>query len=90
MLCVRVHAPQEGCARRLVEGGVLQLVSEPTIVVVRTGQCAGIGRMACVARVGHTAWSMAPALDERACAKGERSWTFACVGELRRRGRRVL
>jgi hypothetical protein len=73
-----------------VEGGVLQLVSEPTLTVARTGQCAGIGRMARVARVGHTAWTMAPALDVQACAKGERSWTFARVGELRRRGRRVL
>ena len=69
---------------------MLQMVSEPTLAVARTGQCAGIGRMARMARVGHTAWTMAPALDVRSCAKGGRSCTFARVGELRRRGRRVL
>jgi hypothetical protein len=73
-----------------MEGEVLQLVSELTLAVARTSQCAGIGRMARVARVGHTAWTTAQALDVQACAKGERSWTFARVGELCRRGRRVL
>jgi hypothetical protein len=29
-------------------GQVLQMVSEPTLVVVCTGQCADIGHMACV------------------------------------------
>jgi hypothetical protein len=56
-----------------MEDGVLQLVSEPTLAVARTGQCAGIGCMARVARVGHMAWTMVPALDVRACAKGEHS-----------------
>ena len=37
---------------------MLQMVSEPTLAVARTGQCAGIGRMARVGRLGHTAWHM--------------------------------
>jgi hypothetical protein len=43
-----VLTPTEGLGGAALVGGVLQMVSEPTLVVARTGQCAGIGRMACV------------------------------------------
>jgi hypothetical protein len=39
-------------------GGVLQMVSEPTLAVARTGQCADIGRGACGPEMGHTIWHM--------------------------------
>jgi hypothetical protein len=54
-------------------GGVLQMVSEPTLAVARTGQCADIGRMA---RVGlgwgtwHGVW----------VGTGRVSWTDEDVG----------
>ena len=42
--------PSEGLGYAMLGGGVLQMVSEPTLAVARTGQCAGIW---CVyARVG--------------------------------------
>jgi hypothetical protein len=46
VLCVRVLAPTEGLGGAALVGRVLQMVSEPTLAVVRTGQCANIGRMA--------------------------------------------
>jgi hypothetical protein len=46
VLCVRVLTPTEGLGGAALVGGVLQMVSEPTLVVARTGQCADIGRMA--------------------------------------------
>jgi hypothetical protein len=49
VLCVRMLVPTEGLGGAALVGGVLQMVSEPTLVVVRTGQCASIVRMA---RVG--------------------------------------
>jgi hypothetical protein len=49
VLCVPVLAPTEGLGGAVLVGGVLQMVSEPTLVVARTVQCADIGRMA---RVG--------------------------------------
>jgi hypothetical protein len=49
MLCVHVAAPTEGLGGAALVGGVLQMVSEPTLAVARTGQCADIRRMA---RVG--------------------------------------
>jgi hypothetical protein len=42
-------APTEGLSGATLVGGVLQMVSKPTLAVARTGQCADIGRMA---RVG--------------------------------------
>jgi hypothetical protein len=44
-----VPSSMEGLGGAALVGGVLQMVSEPTLVVSRTGPCAGIGR---VARVG--------------------------------------
>jgi hypothetical protein len=49
VLCVRVLAPMEGLGGAALVGGVLQMVSEPTLAVARMGQCADIGR---TARVG--------------------------------------
>jgi hypothetical protein len=49
VLCVHVLAPTEGLGDAALVGGVLQMVSETTLTVARTGQCADIGRMA---RVG--------------------------------------
>jgi hypothetical protein len=46
VLCVCVLAPTEGLGGAALVGGVLQMVSEPTLAVVHTGQCADIGRMA--------------------------------------------
>jgi hypothetical protein len=45
VLCVRVLAPTEGLGGAALVGAVLQMVSEPALVVARTGQCADIGRM---------------------------------------------
>jgi hypothetical protein len=44
-----VLAPTEGLGGVALVGGVLQMVSEPTLTVAHTGQCADIGSMA---RVG--------------------------------------
>jgi hypothetical protein len=44
-----VLATTEGLGGAALVGGVLQMVSEPTLVVARMGHCADIGRMA---RVG--------------------------------------
>jgi hypothetical protein len=44
-----VLAPTEGLGGAALVGGVLQMVSVPTLTVARTGQCAGI---VCMARVG--------------------------------------
>jgi hypothetical protein len=41
-----VFTPTEGLGGAALVGGVLQMVSEPTLTVARTGQCADIGRMA--------------------------------------------
>jgi hypothetical protein len=41
-----VLAPTEGLGGATLVGGVLQMVSEPTLAVARMGQCADIGRMA--------------------------------------------
>jgi hypothetical protein len=49
VLCVRVLTPTEGLGGAALVGGVLQMVSEPTLVVARTGQCVDIG---CMERVG--------------------------------------
>jgi hypothetical protein len=46
VICVRVLAPTEGLGGAALVDGVLQMVSEPTLAVARTGQCADIGRMA--------------------------------------------
>jgi hypothetical protein len=46
VLCVRVLAPTEGLGGAALVGRVLQMVSEPTLAVARTAQCADIGRMA--------------------------------------------
>jgi hypothetical protein len=56
VLCVRVLAPTEGLGGAALVGGVLQMVSEPTLAVVRTDQCADIGRM--TPEMGHTTWHM--------------------------------
>ena len=44
-MCTRARLSEEldGAA---LEDGVLQLVSKPTLAIARTGQCAGIWRMA--------------------------------------------
>jgi hypothetical protein len=42
VLCVRVLAPTEGLGGATLVGGVLQMVSEPTLAVARTGQCADV------------------------------------------------
>ena len=47
-MCKRAR-PSEGLDSAALEDGVLQVVSEPALAVVRTGQCAGIW---CMARVG--------------------------------------
>jgi hypothetical protein len=39
-------ASTEGLDGAALVGGVLEMVSEPTLVVARTGQRTGIGRMA--------------------------------------------
>jgi hypothetical protein len=44
-----VLAPTEGLGGAALLGVVLQMVSEPTLAVALTGQCADIG---CIARVG--------------------------------------
>jgi hypothetical protein len=49
VLCVRVLTPKEGLGGAALVGRVLQMVSEPTLAVARTCQCADIRRMA---RVG--------------------------------------
>jgi hypothetical protein len=49
VLCVRVLGPTEGLGGATLVGGVLQMVSEPTLAVACMGQCADIG---CMARVG--------------------------------------
>jgi hypothetical protein len=49
VLCVRVLTPTEGMGDAALVGGVLQMVSEPTLMVARTGECADIG---CMADVG--------------------------------------
>jgi hypothetical protein len=41
--CARPYGRLGGAA---LVGGVLQMVSEPTLAVARMGQCADIGRMA--------------------------------------------
>jgi hypothetical protein len=41
-----VLAPTEGLGSAALVGVVLQMVSEPTLAVARTGQCADIWRMA--------------------------------------------
>jgi hypothetical protein len=46
VLCVRVLTPTEGLGDAALVGKVLQMVSEPTLTVERTGQCADIGHMA--------------------------------------------
>ena len=53
-MCKRARPSEElGCA--VLGGGVLQMVSEPTLAVARTGQCADIWRMArvCPSRDTH-------------------------------------
>jgi hypothetical protein len=45
VICVRVLTPTEGLGGAALVGGVSQMVSEPTLAVARTGQCADIGRM---------------------------------------------
>jgi hypothetical protein len=40
-----VVAPTEGLGGAALVGGMLPMVSEPTLAVARTGQCADIGRM---------------------------------------------
>jgi hypothetical protein len=48
VLRVRVLAPTEGLGGAALVGRVLQMVSELTLAVARTGQCVDIERMACV------------------------------------------
>ena len=43
-MCTHAH-PSEGLGDAALEDGVLQMVSEPTLAVARTGQCAGKWRM---------------------------------------------
>jgi hypothetical protein len=45
VLCVRVLAPTEGLGGAALVGRVLQMVSESTLAVARTGQCTDIGHM---------------------------------------------
>ena len=66
-MCTRAR-PYGRAGGAALEDGVLQMVSEPTLAVARTSQCAGIGRMA-----------YGSALDVRSCAKRGGSWTFARV-----------
>ena len=40
-MCTRAR-PSEGLGGAALEDGVLQMVSEPTLTVARTDQCAGI------------------------------------------------
>ena len=47
-MCTRARL-SEGLDGAALEDGVLQVVSKPTLAIARTGQCAGIWRMA---RVG--------------------------------------
>jgi fumarylacetoacetate (FAA) hydrolase family protein len=47
-------APTEGLGGAALVGRVLHMVSEPTLVIARTGQCADIGRMALVGLVWDT------------------------------------
>jgi hypothetical protein len=46
VICVRVLGPTEGLGSAALVGGLLQMVSELTLAVARTGQCAHIGHMA--------------------------------------------
>ena len=50
-MCKRAR-PSEGLGCAVLGGGVLQMVSESTLVVARMGQCAGIWRMAHVGSDG--------------------------------------
>ena len=61
-MCTRAR-PSEGLGGAALEDAVLQVVSEPTLAVARTGQCASIWRV--WARMGHMAWHMAPTLNVR-------------------------
>jgi hypothetical protein len=54
-------------------GRVLQMVSEPTLAVARTGQCADIVRMTRVGLDGTHGMAYGSALDVRSCAKREGS-----------------
>jgi hypothetical protein len=55
VLCVRVPAPTEGLGGApLVVSGVLQIVLEPTLVVVCMGQCVSIGCTTYGLEMGHT------------------------------------
>jgi hypothetical protein len=77
-MCTRAR-PSEGMGGATFVDRVLQMVSEPTLMVVRTGQCGGIG---CIARVGlrwDTRVAYGSALDVQSCANRKRSWTFARV-----------
>jgi hypothetical protein len=56
-----VLAPTEGLSGAALVGGVLQMVSEPTLAIARTGQCADIGRMAHMGRQ----WTYGRALKEK-------------------------
>jgi hypothetical protein len=49
------------------------MVSEPTLTIARTGQCAGIGRMACVGLRWEHNIAYGSALNVRSCAKREGS-----------------
>ena len=44
-MCTRAY-PSEGLGGAALVDGVLQMVSEPTLAVARTGECASIWRMA--------------------------------------------
>jgi len=52
-MCKRAR-PSEGLGCAVLGGGVLQMVLEPTLAVARTGQGAGIWRMAFVCPVRDT------------------------------------
>ena len=83
-MCKRAR-PSEGLGCAVLGGGVLQMVLEPTLAVARTGQCAGIWRVC--ARVG--THGMAYSAGTGRAPRGV-SGHLPSVGELDRRGRRVL
>jgi len=89
-MCKRAR-PLEGLGCAVLGDGVLQMISEPTLAVARTGQCMGIWRMArvCPGRdTRHGIWRRHWTCGR--APRGNISGHLPSVGELDRRGRRVL
>jgi hypothetical protein len=72
-----VPASTEGLGGAALVGVVLQVVSDPTLVVARTGQCAGIVRVTRVGLIWDTRHGIWVGTGCTVCAKREGSWTYA-------------